>query len=47
MFPSAESGDVDKRTLAPDDQRAVCEIYPAADDPNVCKPVVAADDGGL
>jgi hypothetical protein len=46
MFPSAESGHVDKRTLAPDDQRAVCEIYPAADDPNVCKPVVAGDDGG-
>ena len=46
MFPSADSGDVDKRSLAPDDQRAVCEIYPAADDPNVCKPVVADDDGG-
>jgi hypothetical protein len=46
MFPSADSGDIDKRSLAPDDQRAVCEIYPAADDPNVCKPVVANDDGG-
>jgi hypothetical protein len=46
MFPSADSGDVDKRTLAADDQRAVCEIYPAADDPNVCKPVVPPDDGG-
>ena len=46
MFPSADSGDVDKRSLAPDDQRAVCEIYPAADDPNVCTPVVVDDDGG-
>jgi hypothetical protein len=46
MFPSADSGHVDKRSLAPDDQRAVCEIYPAADDPHVCKPVVANDDGG-
>jgi MYXO-CTERM domain-containing protein len=46
LFPSADSGDVDKRTLAPDDQRAVCEIYPAADDPNVCRPVVLDDDGG-
>jgi MYXO-CTERM domain-containing protein len=46
MFPSANSGDVDKRTLGPDDQRAVCEIYAAADNPNVCKPVVPADDGG-
>ncbi len=46
MFPSADSGHVDKRTLAPDDQRAVCEIYPAANDPNVCEPVVAGHDGG-
>jgi MYXO-CTERM domain-containing protein len=46
MFPSADSGDVDKRTLAPDDQRAVCEMYPAASDPNVCMPVVPEDDGG-
>jgi len=45
MFPSANSGDVDKRTLAPDDQRAVCEIYPAASDPNVCMPVVPGDGG--
>jgi MYXO-CTERM domain-containing protein len=46
MFPSADSGDVDKRTLAPDDQRAVCEIYPAANDPNVCKPQLPEDDEG-
>lgn len=38
MFPSANPGDIDKRTLAPDDQRAVCEIYPAAEDPMVCSP---------
>jgi hypothetical protein len=28
MFPSATPGDVQKRTLAPDDQKAVCTIYP-------------------
>jgi hypothetical protein len=39
MFPSANPGDVDKRTLAPDDQQAVCDIYPAAMDPMVCAPV--------
>jgi MYXO-CTERM domain-containing protein len=38
MFPSANPGDVDKRDLAPDDQLAVCEIYPAAQDPMVCAP---------
>jgi len=38
MFPSANPGDIDKRTLAPDDQQAVCDIYPAAQDPMVCSP---------
>jgi MYXO-CTERM domain-containing protein len=38
MFPSANAGDLEKRTLAPDDQQAVCEIYPAAEDPKVCSP---------
>jgi MYXO-CTERM domain-containing protein len=38
MFPSANPGDIDKRTLAPDDQQAVCDIYPAAMDPMVCSP---------
>ena len=38
MFPSAQAGDTEKRTLAPDDQQAVCEIYPAANDPMVCMP---------
>jgi len=38
MFPSANPGDIDKRTLAPDDQQAVCDIYPAAMDPMVCAP---------
>ncbi len=28
MFPSATPGDIEKRTLAPDDQSAVCTIYP-------------------
>jgi MYXO-CTERM domain-containing protein len=38
MFPSANPGDIDKRDLAPDDQKAVCEIYPAAQDPKTCTP---------
>lgn len=38
MFPSADPGDTDKRTLAPDDQQALCDIYPAANDPKVCDP---------
>jgi hypothetical protein len=38
MFPSANPGDIDKRDLAPDDQQAVCEIYPAAADPKTCSP---------
>jgi MYXO-CTERM domain-containing protein len=37
MFASATPGDVGKRTLAPDDKLAVCEIYPLADDPKVYK----------
>jgi MYXO-CTERM domain-containing protein len=30
MFPSANPGDVEKRTLEPDDRAGVCGIYPAA-----------------
>jgi len=45
MFPSANPGDVDKRTLAPDDQLAVCEIYPAAQDPMTCAPAMPPDEG--
>jgi MYXO-CTERM domain-containing protein len=46
LFPSADSGDVEKRSLAPDDQQAVCDIYPAANDPSVCEPPQPLDDGG-
>ncbi len=28
MFPSADPGDTSKRTLSPDDELAVCDIYP-------------------
>jgi MYXO-CTERM domain-containing protein len=38
MFASAEAGDISKRTLAPDDQQAVCDIYPVAADPMSCPP---------
>jgi hypothetical protein len=31
MFSSVSTSDTVRRTLAPDDQRAVCEIYPAAE----------------
>ena len=48
MFTKAEFGDLSKRTLAPDDQNAVCGIYPAAQDPNYCPPpgTVPADPVG-
>ncbi|HVZ71199.1 MAG TPA: MYXO-CTERM sorting domain-containing protein [Polyangia bacterium] len=36
MFASAPPGDTEKRTLAPDDQRGVCGIYPVAADPGRC-----------
>jgi hypothetical protein len=45
MFPSANPGDVDKRTLGPDDQLAVCEIYPAAQDPMTCAPAAPPEEG--
>jgi MYXO-CTERM domain-containing protein len=38
MFASAIPGDTQKRTLAPDDQQAVCDIYPASHDPMTCAP---------
>jgi hypothetical protein len=41
MFASAIPGDTQKRTLAPDDIQAVCDIYPIADDPKLCP----AEDG--
>jgi MYXO-CTERM domain-containing protein len=33
MFPSAQPGDTQKRTLAPDDLNAVCTIYSVNDPP--------------
>jgi hypothetical protein len=36
MFPSANPGDVEKRTLEADDKRGLCETYPAAQDPVTC-----------
>ena len=39
MFPSAEPGDIEKRTLAPDDLLALCETYPKAADPMKCEPL--------
>jgi hypothetical protein len=33
MYPSANPGDTQKRTLAPDDQAGVCGIYPVDDPP--------------
>jgi MYXO-CTERM domain-containing protein len=38
MFPTAPHGDLQKRTLAADDERAACHVYPIADDPKVCSP---------
>ena len=39
MFPSANPGDVEKRTLEPDDRAGLCGIYPAAATP--CPPGAA------
>ena len=36
MFPTVDPGEISKRTLAPDDQQAVCDIYPASGAPTVC-----------
>jgi MYXO-CTERM domain-containing protein len=38
MFPTAPPGDLQKRTLAPDDQQGLCDIYPLAADPGQCVP---------
>jgi MYXO-CTERM domain-containing protein len=46
MFPSANPGDIDKRDLAPDDQQAVCDIYPASQDPMTCAPSQNDPPGG-
>jgi hypothetical protein len=45
MFPSANPGDIDKRTLAPDDVQGVCDIYPIAQDPKSCVPPSAPSGG--
>jgi hypothetical protein len=36
MFNSVNSGDISKRTLTSDENRAACAIYPAAWDPHAC-----------
>ena len=46
MFPSAEPGDLQKRTLGADDQEALCEIYPVENNPMKCVPIVDATSGG-
>ncbi len=46
MFPSAQPGDIEKRTLAPDDQQALCEIYPLDANPMRCEPLVDDNSGG-
>jgi hypothetical protein len=37
MYPTANTGDTDKQTLAEDDIDGVCELYPLEDDPNTCR----------
>jgi MYXO-CTERM domain-containing protein len=44
MFPSANPGDLGKRTLEDDDRQALCDIYPVASDPKACAP--PSDDTG-
>jgi MYXO-CTERM domain-containing protein len=45
MFTNAAPGDLSKRTLADDDVRAACGIYPAAH-PLACMPVADTSGGG-
>jgi hypothetical protein len=51
MFPSTTPGDLEKRTLAPDDQAGLCAVYPAAASPcpggaaSCACPVPGADGG--
>lgn len=46
MFASADPADMEKRTLSPDDQLAICEMYPLAQDPKVCRAQQAQEDDG-
>jgi MYXO-CTERM domain-containing protein len=45
MFPSATPGDLEKRDLSSDDQKAVCDIYPVANNPMVCDPGATGGSG--
>jgi MYXO-CTERM domain-containing protein len=45
MFPSADPGDLTKRSLSDDDQLALCEIYPVAKDPMICDPNAGTSSG--
>jgi hypothetical protein len=45
MFPYQDCAETDKATLSADDIAAICEIYPKADDPGVCKPPAALEGG--
>jgi MYXO-CTERM domain-containing protein len=45
MYPSAEPGDLEKRTLAPDDLQALCDIYPVDRDPMKCEPITPSNGG--
>jgi hypothetical protein len=39
MYNFQQCGEASKESLSPDDIRAICEIYPVADDPGTCSPV--------
>jgi hypothetical protein len=39
LYNFADRGELDKRSLEPDDMAGLCAIYPSAADPNVCAPV--------
>lgn len=51
MFGSASTGEIDKRTLSPDDEAGICDIYPRGGPTSVCSTssgerAVGASDGG-
>lgn len=45
MYPFQNCGETKKSTLAPDDLQALCDVYPIASDPGVCRPPAALESG--
>ena len=46
MYPSAQPGDLSKRTLSPDDRNGLCAIYPLGTNPVTCGDSTSSSAGG-